>query len=473
MKPSLQLKLGQTLTMTPQLQQAIRLLQLPVLELNAQLEQALAENVMLEAEEFQDVADPAAGETDGPETEAPAEGETEAVTAGELEGDWADATPGADSSWSGEDNRPEPADRSGETLREHLLWQLEMEQFSARERLMGEAIIDAINESGYLEEPLADLQRTLAGRGDFSLAEIEATLKRIQLLDPVGCGARSLAECLGLQLAQLATDVPGRALAMNIADSALDLVADREYAVLRRRLGVSEDELEEALGLIRACQPKPGLAVQPATTEYIVPDVYVRRRDGQWVVELNRSLAPRLKVNQAYADLVRGDSDHAVLRGQLQEARWLVKSLEIRHETILKVAMCIVERQAEFLQHGEEAMRPMVLRDVASAVNMHESTISRVTANKYMHTPRGVFEFRYFFSSQVSGEDGEEQSSVAVRARIRRLVADEDPARPLSDSRIAELLAGEGTLVARRTVAKYREALGIASSSERKRRPAR
>jgi RNA polymerase sigma-54 factor len=473
MKPSLQLKLGQTLTMTPQLQQAIRLLQLPVLELNAQLEQALAENVMLEAEEFQDIAEPAASETDGPETEAPTEGETEAVTADELEGDWADSTPGSDSSWSGEDNRPEPADRSSETLREHLLWQLEMEQFSDRERVIGEAIIDEINEAGYLEEPLEGLQRTLAGRGNFSLAEIEAALARIQQLDPVGCGARSLAECLKLQLGQLAADVPGRELAMSIAQDALDLVADREFALLRRRLGVSEDGLAAALALIRACQPKPGLAVQPATTEYIVPDVYVRRRDGKWVVELNRSLAPRLKVNQAYADLVRGDSEHAVLRGQLQEARWLVKSLEIRHETIVKVAMCIVERQAEFLQHGEEAMRPMVLRDVASAVDMHESTISRVTANKYMHTPRGVFEFRYFFSSQVSGEDGEEQSSVAVRARIRRLVADEDPARPLSDSRIAELLAAEGTHVARRTVAKYREALGIATSSERKRRPAR
>jgi RNA polymerase sigma-54 factor len=213
--------------------------------------------------------------------------------------------------------------------------------------------------------------------------------------------------------------------------------------------------------------------VQPAVTEYVIPDVYVRKRDGRWVVDINRSLAPRLKVNQAYADLVRGDGDHAVLRNQLQEARWLVRSLEIRNETLMKVAMCIVERQSAFLDHGDEAMRPMVLRDVAEAVQMHESTISRVTSSKYMHTPRGVFEFRHFFSSQVTGDDGSEQSSTAIRARIRKLVAAEDPARPLSDSAIADLLGKEGIQVARRTVAKYREALGIEPSSERRRRPAR
>jgi len=464
MKPSLQLKLGQQLTMTPQLQQAIRLLQMPILELNAQLEQALAENLMLEAEEF--------SEDPGSDTDSNEDAEPEVVAAEEGEGDlWNDGPGTGDGSYTGEDNRPEPADRSDETLREHLLWQLQMEHFSARERLIGECLIDVINEAGYLEESLENLQRTLADRGDFSLAEIEATLARVQTMDPIGVGARDLGECLRLQLGQLGPEEPGRALALQIVATGLDLVADREYATLRRQLNVADDELDVALALIRGCHPKPGLAVQSGTTEYIVPDVYVRRRDEQWVVELNRSLAPRLRVNQAYADLVRGDSDHTVLRGQLQEARWLVKSLEIRHETILKVAMCIVERQSEFLLHGEEAMRPMVLRDIASAVTMHESTISRVTAGKYMHTPRGVFEFRYFFSSQVSGSDGgDEQSSTAVRARIKRLIGEENPARPLSDSQLAEQLEKEGIQVARRTVAKYREALGIPSSSERKRR---
>ena len=240
--------------------------------------------------------------------------------------------------------------------------------------------------------------------------------------------------------------------------------------MLRRRLSVSEEDLNTALALIRHCNPKPGLAIHPVSTDYIVPDVYVRKRQGRWQVDLNRSVTPRLKVNQEYANLVRGDSAHTVLRNQLQEARWLVRSLEIRDDTMLKVATCIVERQAEFLDRGDEAMRPMVLKDVAELVGMHESTISRVTANKYMYTPRGVFEFRHFFSSQVTGDDGSEQSSTAIRARIRRLIGQEDPASPLSDSQLATLLAKENIKVARRTVAKYREAMQIEPSSERKRR---
>ena len=240
--------------------------------------------------------------------------------------------------------------------------------------------------------------------------------------------------------------------------------------MLRRRLSVSEADLDAALALIRHCNPKPGLTIHPAPADYIVPDVYVRKRQGRWQVDLNRSVTPRLKVNQEYANLVRGDSAHTVLRNQLQEARWLVRSLEIRDDTLLKVATCIVERQSEFLDRGDEAMRPMVLKDVAELVGMHESTISRVTTNKYMYTPRGVFEFRHFFSSQVTGDDGSEQSSTAIRARIRRLIGQEDPARPLSDSQLAALLAEENIKVARRTVAKYREAMQIEPSSERKRR---
>lgn len=459
MKPALQLRLSPQLTMTPQLQQAIRLLQLPVAELSAQLQQALADNVMLEqvepAEQRPEPVDNVIASEDGAEPRP-----------------WSEL-PSGGGSWSGDDTRPEQPDNTHESLRDHLLWQLEMEHFSPREIPLGQAIVDAINESGYLTEPLDTILATIDPAADATLADLEATLVKIQALDPVGVGARDLAECIRLQLLQLDPAVPGRELALQIAARGLELVASQDYALLRRQLGAAEDDLAAALALVKACHPKPGLAVQPTTTEYIIPDVFVRRRDGRWVVDINRSIAPRLKVNQVYADLVRGDGDHLVLRNQLQEARWLVRSLEIRHETLMKVAMCIVERQTAFLEQGEEAMRPMVLRDVAEAVAMHESTISRVTANKYMHTPRGVFEFRHFFSSQVSGDDGSEQSSTAVRAKIRRLVGQEDPARPLSDSQLADLLAKEGIQVARRTVAKYRELMGIEPSSERKRRPGR
>jgi RNA polymerase sigma-54 factor len=501
MKPALQLRLSQQLTMTPQLQQAIRLLQLPVVELNAQLQQALADNVMLEADEapglgeeplgIADGRDPVSdsaddggdyglaadgdGDTSGSSDEGPAADATfsDVVAAdGSDTGLW-NELPAAAGSGSGSGDRPEPADTSRDSLRDHLLWQLELEDFSPRELPLGQALIDTVNEAGYLTEPLEAILATLEPAAGYTLAELEAVLAKVQALDPAGVCARNLGECVALQLRQLDPATPGLALALDIATQALDLVAEQELAMLRRRFGVSEDDLNAALRLVRGCHPKPGFVVESGGTEYVIPDVYVRKRDGRWVVEVNRSLAPRLRVNQAYADLVRGDADHAVLRNQLQEARWLVRSLEIRNETLLKVALCIVERQTGFLEHGDEAMKPMVLRDVAEAVQMHESTISRVASSKYMHTPRGVFEFRHFFSSQVAGDDGAGESSTAVRAKIRRLLAQEDPARPLSDSAIADLLGKEGIQVARRTVAKYREAMGIEPSSERRRRPAR
>ena len=359
------------------------------------------------------------------------------------------------------------------SLREHLLWQLEMEHFSPREVIIGQSIIDSINEDGYLTESLADIHQSLAGEAEFSGEEIEQTLKKIQTLDPAGIGARDLAECIGIQLRLLDEQVPGRDAACRIAKSYLDLVAEQEYSTLRRRLGISEEELDVALALVRGCHPRPGSAIQSSTAEYIIPDVYVRKQDGKWIVEANRSISPRLKVNQTYAELLRSSGGHADLRTQLQEARWLVRSLEIRHDTVLKVAMCIVKRQIDFLEHGEEAMKPMVLRDIADEIEMHESTVSRVTSNKYMHTTRGVFEFKFFFSSQLAATDGSEQSSTAIRAKIRRLIGIENPQKPLSDSKIVTLLADEGIKIARRTVAKYREALKIAPSSERRQRPAR
>lgn len=467
MKLSLQLKLSQQLKMTPQLQQAIRLLQMPVLELNSQLQQALAENVMLENEDPDDIA------PDPNELVQTADETRVVASEGEETGSWSDLLiPGNRGDvWSDDSRRPELPDRSDETLREHLLWQLEMEHFSPREVVIGHSIVEYINDDGYLTESLQDIHQTLNAEANFSLDEIEQTLVGLQGLDPTGVAARSLSECIRLQIQQLDEAVPGRSLALRIANDFLDLVAEQQYPMLRRRLGVSEEDLDIAITLVRSCHPRPGSAIQPANTEYIVPDVYVRKQDGNWIVEVNRSIAPRLRVNQTYAELLRGDGQHANLKSQLQEARWLVRSLEIRHDTLLKVATCIVDRQVDFFEKGEESMKPMVLKDVAEVIDMHESTISRVTANKYMHTPRGICEFRYFFSSQLGASDGSEKSSTAIRAKIRRLIGQENPQKPLSDSKLAALLEEEGIKVARRTVAKYRESMKIAPSSERRQRP--
>jgi len=465
LKPSLQLRLSQQLTMTPQLQQAIRLLQLPVMELQTQILDALEQNIMLEAEESVSLEAPDADtSTDSAEQELDGDAQM-----GE-EPDWDDLqrTGPSDTPRTADPNMAiEHADRSEETLADHLLWQLELENLDTRTTTIGQAIIDAINDDGYVNDPLEEIRQTLAPDVLASVDEIEAVLKVVQSFDPAGVAARSVSECVLLQLGQLSPDTPGLELARKIARDYLELVAEHQFAQLRRQLQASEDEVDEALMLVRSCHPRPGAAIYAPAAEYVVPDVFVRKIDGSWVVELNGSLAPRLKVNDLYAGSLGRGSEYDALKMQLQEARWLIRSLEIRNETLLKVAHSIVQRQTEFLEHGEEFMRPMVLRDVAEAIEMHESTVSRVTTNKYMHTPRGVFEFRYFFSSHVAGDEGE-QSSTAVRAKIRKLVAAENPAKPMSDNDIANVLSEDGVKVARRTVAKYREAMGIASSSERK-----
>ncbi|MFO7305624.1 MAG: RNA polymerase factor sigma-54 [Gammaproteobacteria bacterium] len=481
LKPALQLKLGQQLTMTPQLQQAIRLLQLPVLELQAQIREALETNVMLESEDELPSLESSDAALDSP-FEA-------AVTASEAptrerddeddlidDPEWSDAhfVGPSESPWSGEgDEMQEFASTRGETLQEHLMWQLEMSRLSEREMRIGAAIIDAINDDGYVIEPLDEIARNLQPEIHASVEEVEQVLRYVQQMDPAGVGARSVSECIELQLRQLDPNTPGRDTALLIAKQYLDEVAAQQYALLRRQLRVTEEELEHALLLVRSCQPRPGSSVHSVPAEYIVPDVFVRKTEKGWAVEINPASVPRIRVNQSYAGLIGRSADHAVLRTQLQEARWLIRSLEIRNETLLKVARCIVQRQSAFLEHGDEYMRPMILKDVAEAVQMHESTISRVTTNKYMHTPRGVFEFRYFFSSHVAASDGTEMSSTAIRAKIKKLIAQEEPDKPLSDSKIADMLSKEGIRVARRTVAKYREALGIPPSSERKRVPVR
>ena len=462
LKPSLQLKLGQSLAMTPQLQQAIRLLQLPVLDLNAQIQEALEENIMLEMEDLPDV----------PRTSNETTAEVQTIQA---EDNWQSSQSQQlqDGGWNGE-GRPisDFADESGQSLHEHLLWQIEVEDFTPRQAVIGEAIVDSINDDGYLTVELEEIADYIDDDPQVTAAEVEETLAKEQQLDPIGVGARSIPECLVLQLQQLDPATPGLELAIELATNKLNLVADRDYGELRRCLRTSEEDLHDAVALVKSCNPKPGLAVSSGEAEYVIPDVFVRKVDNRWQVEISPTGVPRLSVNQQYARLLRGSGDHAVLRTQLQEARWLIRSLEIRNETVTKVATSIVSRQTDFLEHGDEAMKPMVLRDIAEEIGMHESTISRVTTNKYMHTPRGVFEFKYFFSSHLSSASGEDQSSTSVRAKIRKLIAAENPAKPLSDSKIANLLGDEGITVARRTVAKYREAMNIASSSDRRQRPA-
>jgi len=470
LKPSLQLRLSQQLTMTPQLQQAIRLLQLPIMELQTQIQDALEQNVMLEAEEPEslDLGD-AMGESTGESSSSTDAEDTPDVELA-SDTDWEDSqTTGlSDSPRSNEPSTPfEQVDRSQESLRDHLLWQLELENLGSHKDAIGQAIVDAINDDGYLVDDLETIRATLAPDVLASIDEIEAVLMLVQNFDPVGIGAQSVSECVLLQLAQLDPTTPGLELARTIAAEHLELVAEHQFSALRRLLLVSDDALDEALMLVRSCQPRPGAAIFAPQAEYVVPDVFVRRVDGRWIVELNGALSPRLRINDVYASSLGRGEEYDALKGQLQEARWLIRSLEIRNETLLKVAQTIVQRQTDFLEHGEEHMRPMVLRDVAEAIQMHESTVSRVTTNKYMHTPRGIFEFRYFFSSHVAGDEGE-QSSVAVRAKIRKLIGSERPDKPLSDNQIAKLLSEDGVQVARRTVAKYREAMKIPSSSDRK-----
>ena len=477
LKPSLQLKLGQQLTMTPQLQQAIRLLQLPALELQAHIRELLETNVMLEPTEEAEgtgtfeTAEPSVADREHEQPELPERAQADSNVEVVDEG-WGEQSVGAaEAPWNSDDDerQQEFADASGQSLQEYLLWQLELAKLEPREIAIARAIIDSVSDDGYLTEPLEEIASTLRPEIECDAAEVESVLAGVQALDPPGIAARSVGECIELQLRQLDPATPGFNTAIEIARHHLELVAERELSLLRRELRATEEEIASALALVRSCHPRPGATVSTGSAEYVVPDVFVRRTDHGWSVEINSATLPRVRLNSSYASLIGRNASHATMRAQLQEARWLLKSLEIRHETLIKVARSIVERQQAFLEHGDEHMRPMILKDIAEAVSMHESTISRVTSGKYMHTPRGVFELRYFFSSQVEGADGSGTSSTAIRAKIKKLVKEEDTETPLSDGRIAELLSGEGIPVARRTVAKYREAMGIAPSNERRR----
>src|ERR1700685_2079858 len=489
LKPSLQLRTGQQLTMTPQLQQAIRLLQLPSLDLQAHVRETLETNVMLEADEetlettaeitrdaVRDEAPAPAeekyAELDGNSTSGDQREEPEVEIADEAWG--AEVSGPSESTWSGDDDRSgDFSDQHGQTLQEQLIEQLELAKLSPIDLAIARVIADAITDDGYLHDDLEEVRQSLRPEIEASYEDVERVLAAVQSLEPAGVGARSLGECIALQLRQLHPDIPARDIAIRVALEHLDLVANQQLVLLRRQLRCSEGDLEMALALVRSCHPRPGAAVNPAQAEYVIPDVFVRRTDHGWVVEINQATVPRVRVNQGYANLISRAPDHAMLRTQLQEARWLMRSLEIRNETLIKVARCIVQRQTSFFEIGEEAMEPLILKDVAESVEMHESTISRVTTAKDMHTPRGVFEFRYFFSSHVAAADGTEMSSTAIRAKLKKLFSQENPDNPLSDSKLAEILSQEGIPVARRTVAKYREGMQIAPSNERKRAAAR
>ncbi|MDH5594890.1 MAG: RNA polymerase factor sigma-54, partial [Gammaproteobacteria bacterium] len=359
-----------------------------------------------------------------------------------------------------------------ESLQDHLLWQAEMTQFSPTDMAIAMTIIDSINEDGYLEIPIEEIYNGLDPDEDVEMDEVVAVLHRIQQFDPVGVGAHNLIECLSIQLNQFDPNTPHLAKTKQIVNEYMELLGTRDFQQLKRKLKVSDDELSEIVNIIQSLNPKPGSQIQTTPPEYIIPDVYVKKHKGQWKVELNTEGTPRIRINQEYVNLIKranNSNENNILKNHLQEARWFLKSLQSRNETLLKVTNCIVDRQEGFLEHGEVSMRPLVLSDVAKAVDMHESTISRVTTRKYMHTPRGIFELKYFFSSHVGTSAGGECSSTAIRAIIKELVEAENSMKPLSDSKIANILSEQGIKVARRTVAKYREALAIPPSNERKR----
>ncbi len=470
--------------MTPQLQQAIRLLQLSSLDLQAEVQAILDSNLMLErTDEPQDL--PVQPETLAAQAAADSSAETEIDAATDtlpddlpVDSAWEDIYEPADGATSysrGEEEEGDLYERyagAGESLRDYLYWQMRLTPFSDRELALATAIIDAINEAGYLTLSLEEICQGLPDEFAVTPDEAEAVLKQVQHFDPQGVGARGPAECLLLQLEALPVDTPWLAEARRLVEQHLELLADRDFNGLMRRLKVSREALQGIVSLIQSLNPHPGERLSTAAPQYIVPDVLVYRSRNTWRVELNLENTPKLRINARYAALARQASqngDAVYLKNHLQEARWFLKSLQNRNETLLKVATCIVERQREFLERGDESMKPLILRDVAEALSLHESTISRVTTQKFMHTPRGIYELKYFFSSHVGTSDGGECSSTAIRAMIRKLIQAENPEKPLSDSRLAERLSAEGIQVARRTVAKYREAMAIPSSSDRKR----
>jgi len=478
MKQTLQLKLSQHLTLTPQLQQSIRLLQLSTMELNQELEKFLAENPLLERED---------GDAPIPTAPAHMNGEPAAALQPSSEESDAESPPqpetySADVDWVGEGGSGASArDDSDESdfaqvaaespnLREHLHRQLTLTKLEPRDRNLVAFLIEALDEDGYLTQPLEELAQLVPEELQIEPEELHIALKHLQNLDPTGVGARSCSECLELQLLSMADSTPSRAAALALVRGHLELLAARDFAKLKKALQCGDDELRQAQKLIQSLNPRPGAAFAPLETRYVVSDVVVKKIKGVWVASLNPDALPKLRINRMYADILqssRGQSG-SQLSHQLQEARWLIKNVQQRFETILRVSQAIVDRQRHFFEHGEVGMRPLVLREIANTLGLHESTVSRVTTQKFMFTPRGIFELKYFFGSHVATEAGGACSATAIRALIKQLIAAEDGRRPLSDSKISEILGQQGIVVARRTIAKYRESLQIPSVSMRK-----
>lgn len=509
MKQSLQLKVGHQLTMTPQLQQAIRLLQLSTLDLQAEIQEALESNPLLESNDQEETASNSSDNNDknttseSPETatrddtkesaqETDSSADSNMQDESASDGEWSDDIPtdlAVDTSWDdvyqsnsysgtglakgdSEDYDFESRRGTTEDLCSHLTWQLNLTPMSDRDLLIAESIIDAVTPSGMLGQSLEDISEGLQREiEDLEDDEVVAVLHRIQQFDPPGVASRSVQECLLIQLQQLDGTLPEIIKAKELVENHLALLGSRDFKTLMRKLKVKEKDLQAAIQVIHGLNPRPGDIIDSSSTEYVVPDVFVKKEHDRWTVQLNPEIAPKIRINSDYASLVkRADSsaENTFIRDNLQEARWFLKSLQSRNETLLKVATCIVEKQQGFLDFGPEAMKPMVLHDVAEIVGMHESTISRVTTQKFMHTPQGIFELKYFFSSHVATESGGECSSTAIRAIIKKLVAAENTRKPLSDSKMTGLLEEQGIKVARRTIAKYRESLGIPPSNERK-----
>ena len=479
MKPTLQFRLSQHLTLTPQLQQSIRLLQLSTVELNQEIEQLLMENPVLERED---------GESDAAAASGPPAPEREAAT-----GSSADDSPGGDperneelradfaAPWRGteEGSTDDDGERSNAapdqpTLRAHLMSELALTNLGTRDRALVGLLIDALDDDGYLTQPLEEIAALMSAEADVTVEELAIALRHLQNFEPAGVGARSPGECLALQIRATqesgAHAVAANALALEICEQHLKLLASRDYVRLKSLTGADDESLRAAQALIRSLNPRPGAAFARVEARYVIPDVMVRKVKGVWRASLNQEAMPRLRVNRLYAQLAarpRGGGGNA-LATQLQEARWLIKNVLQRFDTILRVSQAIVDRQRSFLEHGEVAMRPMVLREIADVLGVHESTISRVTTQKYMATPRGTYELKYFFGSHVATDTGGAASSTAIRALIKQLVAAENSKAPLSDSRLARILGEQGIVVARRTVAKYRESLHIPQVSQRK-----
>ncbi|MDI9819260.1 MULTISPECIES: RNA polymerase factor sigma-54 [unclassified Legionella] len=461
MKPSLQLNINQQLTLTPQLQQAIRLLQLSTLDLQQEIEQVVESNPMLEITAIEE------------KDETRLEGNSkEHDEFNDFQWSQLYLNQSKRGSFDDIDFNYENFYCTTTNLQDHLRWQLNLTPMSDVDRVIATAIIDAIDDDGFLTLSMTELHASLDSTDHpLDIEEIEAVRHQLQHFDPIGCASSNLAESLLIQLNQLPDANNDIALAKQIIGENIELLGQHNYRQIIKTYQINETILGRVLQIIQRLNPKPGSLIQQSTTEYIIPDIIVKKINGAWEATLNQNTLPRLSINTQYASLIQradNSADNQFLKNNLQEARWFLKSIQSRQETLLKVAQCIVEYQQDFLDHGEEAMKPLILNDIALALDMHESTISRVTTQKFMHTPRGVFELKYFFSSHVTTVTGGECSSTAIRAVIKKLIAAENRKKPLSDSKIAQLIGEQGIQVARRTVAKYREAMGIAPSNERK-----